>query len=221
MTITELTRMAKRIHDAEGWKLGAGSTRETRNAFWERVLGCAHWGHPTYNATPDPQWHCKDPDGPNPGSRPASDDVAVSLPSRNAWDCIPGVGADGYRFEPEHTPFFLPHEQFVFVPAKPDGAGFPEPQIPTRPPHVCPPPPPPPAYETLGGDNFFRTTVGLPLAADYAESGQKLNDGSAIWLGRTVYSLMAAHLKGGVVDSAAIVKKQRNDWRAALGLPPV
>ena len=220
MTITELTRMAKRIHDAEGWKLGSGSTRETRNAFWERVLGCAHWGHPVYNAQPDPQWHSKDPDGPS-GGRPATDDVAVSMPSRDAWDCIPGVGADGYRFEADRTPFLLSPDQFVFVPAKPNGAGFAEPEVPEVAGHVCPPPPPAPTYETLGGDNFLRTTIGAPLAADYAEAGQKLNDGAAVWLGRTVYSLMAAHLKGGAVDSAAIVKKQRNEWRGALGLPPL
>lgn len=131
MTITQLTDMAERIHDVEGWNLGASSTRETRNAFWERVMGCAHWGHPTYNATPDKQWHCKDPDGPQ-GGRPASDDVAVSMPSRNAWDCIPGAGADGYRFEADDAPFYLEAAQFVFVPAKPAGSG-------TTPPPVIPP----------------------------------------------------------------------------------
>ena len=129
MTITQLVAMAERIHDAEGWHLGAGSSRATRNAFWERVIGCAYWGHPTYNATPDPQWHCKDPDGPQ-GGRPAADDVAVSLPSRQSWDCIPGAGAEGYRFEADATPFLLPPEQFVFVPSKPAGSGAVPPVVP-------------------------------------------------------------------------------------------
>ena len=127
MTIQQLVEMAERIHDAEGWDLGASSSRATRNAFWERVLGCAHWGHPAYNAHPDLQWHCKDPDGP--GSRPASDDVAVSLPTRTSWDCIPGAGAEGYRFE-VGDPFILPADQFVYVPAKPAGSGAQPPVIP-------------------------------------------------------------------------------------------
>lgn len=130
MTINQLVDMAERIHDAEGWNLGASSSRATRNAFWERVIGCAYWGHPVYNATPDKQWHCKDPDGPQAGSRPPSDDVAVSMPSRNAWDCIPGAGGDGYRFEADSSPFFLPPEQFVFVPSKPAGSGTTPPVIP-------------------------------------------------------------------------------------------
>lgn len=205
MTITELTRMAKRIHDAEGWDLGARSTRETRNAFWERVVGCAHWGHPTYNPVPDKQWHCKDPDGPS-GGRPASDDVAVSLPSRNAWDCIPGAGADGYRFEADHAPFYLPTDQFVFVPAKPDGAGFPEPTIP-------PAAKPKPEYP---GDAFFRDSLGKILADDYAARPQLLDDGAVVWAARAIWDHVVHALS--LPDSIA---KHRKDWRAALGLPPL
>lgn len=128
MTISELSELQQRVHDAEGWQLGAGSTRETRNAFNERVIGIAHWGHPVYNLEPDPQWHCKDPDGPT-GGRPASDDVAVSMPSRLFWDLIVGAGADGYRFE-AHAEGPLPMEQFVYVPPKPAGSGVEPPVVP-------------------------------------------------------------------------------------------
>lgn len=212
MNITELVRMAKRIHDAEGWDLGARSSRETRNAYLERVVGCAHWGHPTYNPVPDKQWHCKDPDGP--GGRPASDDVVVSMPTRYAYDIIPGAGADGYRFEAHG--FDLGPEQFVFVPSKPNGAGFPEPEIPpAADDHKCPVLTVP-GYEQLGGDTFFRNEVGVPLAEDYAEAGQTLNDGSAVWCARTVYVLMKAAIEGKTVD----MRQRRNEWRAVLKLWP-
>jgi hypothetical protein len=215
MTITEFVRMAKRIHDAEGWNLGASSSRATRNAFFERAVGCAYWSHPVYNPNGgDKQWHCKDPDGP--GGRPQSDDVIVSMPSRMAWDCIPGAGADGYRFEADSHPFLL-EGQFIFVPSQPNGAGFPEPDIPPAAGHQCPPPP---GYEELGGDTFFRAHVGVPLVADMAHAGQTLNDGSAVWFARTIYTLVADHMRGRV-DVPVILRKFRNEWRAVLGLPPL
>lgn len=204
MTITELVRMAKRIHDAEGWHLGASSTRDRRNAFWERVVGCAYWGHPVYNSTPDPQWHCKDPDGP--GGRPQSDDVAVSMPSRNAWDCIPGAGADGYRFEADHEPFILPADQFVFVPAKPNAPSV------TPTPPVEPPKPPVPAYPGDGPGLL----MAAPLFADYAEKSEAPNPGMGVWLWRCAWDMAN---KGLTAEQA--VAKHRAEWRAALGLPPL
>jgi len=119
MTIHELVDIAKRVHDAEGVNIGSSSTREYRNRFWARVVGIAYHGHPVYNATPDKQWHLKD--GGN--GRPQSDDVAVSMPSRHFWDCIPNAGADGYRFEAsgDHGP--LPPEQNVYPPPVSDGGG--------------------------------------------------------------------------------------------------
>lgn len=136
MTITQLVDMAKRIHDAEGWNLGAASTRETRNIFWMRVIGCAYWGHKDYNQYPDRQWHMKDPDGD--GGRPHSDDVAVSMPARNFWDCIPGAGGDGYRFEATFEGV-LPLDQFVFIPMVPKGGGGDAPKpIPVPPVSVYP-----------------------------------------------------------------------------------
>lgn len=139
MTIDQLVAMAKRIHDTEGWDLGANSTRDQRNDFWARVVGCAYWGHSTYNPAPDTQWHLKDPDGD--GSRPQSDDVAVSMPSRNFWDCIPNAGADGYSFAA--TPHgVLPLDQFVYTPRKPIDVPTPQP-TPTPEPGPTPIPVPP------------------------------------------------------------------------------
>lgn len=128
MTPQELVVLAKRIHDQEGYNLGAGSSREFRNEFWERVIGCAHHGHPTYNPTPDPRWHLKN-GGPG---RPQSDDVATILPSRTAWDFIGGVGANGYSFRVGEE-FTLPPEQEVWKPKVPTGGGS------TKP--IDPPPP--------------------------------------------------------------------------------
>lgn len=201
MTSDQLLTMAARIHDLEGWELGARSSRETRNAFLERVIGCAYWGHPAYNLFPDPQWHCKDPDGP--GGRPASDDVAVSMPSRRYWDLIPGAGADGYRFQ-SHYEGALPAEQFVFVPSKPQGSGLPQPDV------------PPPAKPNYPGDAFIRAALGAVLAADYAARPQAMDDGSVVWAFRVIWD----HLREGL-DLSASIQKQRfgpHGWRKALGL---
>ena len=139
MTINALVQMAKRIHDVEGWDLGSASTRETRNAFWAKVIGCAYWGHAVYNPVPDPQWHLKKADA----TRPQTDDVATSMPSRNHWDCIPGAGADGYSFAATpHGP--LPAEQIVYAPPKPDGSQ-PQPE-PVPPPVTLYPYPDEPTY---------------------------------------------------------------------------
>lgn len=140
MTITQLVDMAEVIHDREGYDLGASSSRDYRNAFWARVIGCAYWGHPVYNLTPDRQWHLKQADA----GRPQTDDVATSMPSRDHWDCIPGAGANGYSFSATfHGP--LPASQIVYAPPKPDQSGVSDPEPPTGPlppPHVCPPVPP-------------------------------------------------------------------------------
>jgi hypothetical protein len=129
MTIIDLVTMAQRIHDLEGVNLGAASTRDYRNAFWARVVGCAYHGHPAYNPVPDPQWHLKS--GGN--GRPQSDDVAVSLPSRAYWDCIVGAGADGYRFQATGHTEPLPLDQLVYAPPVPAGSGGIEPPPPTGP----------------------------------------------------------------------------------------
>ena len=134
MTIAGLVGMAESIHDAEHWDLGVGSSRDTRNAFWARVVGCAHFGHPRYNLIPDPQWHLKSAGG----GRPQSDDVVVSMPSRAYWDCIAGVGAVGYRFLATSHPEPLPAEQEVFPPPVPEGASPGAPPVPPQPPPAPP-----------------------------------------------------------------------------------
>lgn len=198
MTITQLVEMAERIHDAEGHNLGANSTRETRNAFWMRVVGCAHWGHPVYNPTPDPRWHVKD----GGGGRPMSDDVAVLMPSREAWDCIPGAGANGYRFEADHIGV-LPAVQNVYPPTRPSGGSG---SIPTK------PQPPAPVLPPYPGDDVF-DQIGVALFADYALAGQPPNPGMGRWIGRVVYDYLAG------MSMSDSIKKHRPEWKAALGLP--
>lgn len=117
MIIQELVALAQRIHDTERMNFGSSSTRDERNANWERIVGIARHGHPTYNPTPDPQWYIKRASL----SRPPSDDVAVRMPDRHFWDCIPSSGADGYRFEAsgDHGP--LPDDQIAYAPRVPAG----------------------------------------------------------------------------------------------------
>ena len=81
-----------------------------------------------------------------------------------------------------------------------------------------PPPPPPPPKPALSypGDGFFNDKVGAPLQADYASANQMLNAGSAMWIARVVWDIAQGNL-----SPEASIKKHRNEWRAALGLPPV
>ena len=192
MTIDQLVQMARRIHDTERWHLGASSTRDTRNAFWARVIGCAHHGHAIYNPTPDAQWHLKKADA----MRPQTDDVATSMPSRDHWDCIPGAGADGYYFAAAaHGP--LPAGQIVYPPPVPDG--------------VKPAPAPPSV--TYPGDATF-DALGVALWSDYALAQQAPNPLMARWFGRVIFD----HVHGGLSMDASIAK-HRQTWRSVLNLP--
>lgn len=119
LTITDVERMVRAVHDAEHVNLGAASTRDQRNAFWARAIGIVHWGHPVYNPTPDNSWCIKDAGN----GRPQSDDVVVKCATREYWDCIPGSGADGYRFSCGQQPGTLGSEQNVYAPPKPAGGG--------------------------------------------------------------------------------------------------
>jgi len=90
---------------------------------------------------------------------------------------------------------------------------------PDPPPHTCPVFP---SYASLGDDAFFRTHVGVPLAADTATAGQVMNDGSTVWSSRTVHSLIDSFFRlGNYSEAPQIIKKHRNEWRAILGLPPL
>ena len=89
---------------------------------------------------------------------------------------------------------------------------------------AAPAPLPPfiPSYGQLGDDAFFREKIGKPLEDDMMAAGQSLNDGSAVWFSRTTYEILTEALKAGrMIDVTPIVKKYRNQWRAALHLPPV
>lgn len=194
MTIEQLVAMAERMHDAEGWNLGTASTRETRNNFWARVIGCAYHGHPKYNPTPDKQWHLKRADL----GRPQTDDVATSLPTRAYWDCINGVGRDHYTFAVNSHAEPLAPEQIVYAPPVPSGSS----------------PSPSPTLPPYPGDAVF-DAIGVALFADYALALQAPNPGMARWIGRCVYDYLA----GMPMDQA--IHKHRNGWRAVLGLPPL
>lgn len=79
-----------------------------------------------------------------------------------------------------------------------------------------PSPPQPPSSVPYPGDAFFTEKVGVPLHADYSQAGQLMNAGSATWFARTIWDIA----KEGLTPDAS-VQKHRNEWRAALGLPPV
>lgn len=114
VSIDQVVAIAKRVHDSEKWDLGAGSSREYRNRFWERVVGIVHFGHDVYNLTADARWHVKDAGG----GRAMSDDVIVLMPSREYWDCIPNVGGAVYSFQAS-AGGPLPLDQNVYAPRRP------------------------------------------------------------------------------------------------------
>ncbi len=195
MRIDQLVEMAERMHDDEGWDLGSASTRETRNQFWARVIGCAHHGHPRYNPNPDKQWHLKKADA----SRPQTDDVATSMPSRSYWDCINGVGQDGYEFAVNAHSEPLSPSQIVYAPPVPAGSA-PGPQ---------PVQPYPDEVAWWGG--YYEPEV----AKLYQQAGKPFPDSSAAfrWFTRVAYDI-----RNGMTKEAAAAKHLA-DLRAALGLP--
>jgi hypothetical protein len=212
MTIHDLVRLAEAVHNREGYDLGSGSTREYRNAFWARVIGCAHHGHPIYNPAPDPRWHLKKA-GP---SSPQSDDVAAMLPSREAWDCIPGAGADGYYFEADYLGV-LPAVQVIYVPPIPSGSA-------PVPPTPEPPSPTYPSYEELGGDEGGKRVTRL-MEADYQRAEKAGLDGdSGAWQWRTAYDFLTrvcATVEESIAKHQPEWRQSLNDERAANGKPPI
>jgi hypothetical protein len=210
MDIHGVIGIMKRVHDKEGWNLGSASTREQRNYFLERVCGIVHWGHAEYNPAPDPQWHCKDADGPA-GGRPPSDDVVVSMPSRTMYDCIPGCGADGYRFSPSHGEL-LDTAQYVFVPVMPKATDGPN--VPHVPAGRTPASTPTRSFPAYPGDGPFNALAKLILA-DYARKGEAPNEGVGQWFGRTVYDWAV----GNEASLDASIRKHRAEWCAILGIP--
>lgn len=93
--IGEAFAIIARIHDELRFDLGSRSTRDDRINFWSAAVAAVHYGHPRFNPQgPDAGWCIKDAGG----GRPVSDDVIVDCRSRDFWDLIGGVGANGYTW---------------------------------------------------------------------------------------------------------------------------
>lgn len=205
------------------------STRDSRVLFLQQVV--QRYCHP--------HWAMKRAD---PG-RLISDEAVVWIKPgaeyRKFGDFIISGGAANWRLG-SHLDGALPGDQLLVSPLMPlpraantaghlreplpPGASYTVPGCKPQAPEPIPVPQPParlvPAYEALGGDAFFRAQIGVPLQADMIEGGQGgLNDGSSVWFSRATYDILAAYMRGGAVDSAAIVKAHRNVWRGILGLP--
>ena len=82
--------------------------------------------------------------------------------------------------------------------------------VPTTPSHVVPYP----------GDAFW-DGVGVTLEGDYHLAHEALNARSGRWFGRTIWDATAGDQTGQVLPLEQSVTKHRQEWRAALGLPPI
>lgn len=112
--IGEAFALMVRVHDELRFDLGSRSTRDSRVAFWSAAVAVVHYGHPRFNpAGPDAGWCIKDAGG----GRPLSDDVIVRCGSRDFWDLIGGVGADGYVWRIAYDGI-LPRNQNVYPPPR-------------------------------------------------------------------------------------------------------
>jgi hypothetical protein len=111
--IDEAVQIIRKIYDDLGYRLGNGTTREQRNVYIERAVAALHYGHIRFNPLGrDPNWCIKN-GGPG---RPQSDDVIARCDTRDAWDLVSGIGADGYSWAP-HFLGRLPGDQAVYPPS--------------------------------------------------------------------------------------------------------
>jgi hypothetical protein len=114
ISFEEALGILKTVYGESRYDLGSRSTREQRNVYLERATAVLHYGHPRYNPTGrDPNWCIKN-GGPG---RPQADDVIVRCDTRDAWDLIAGIGADGWAWAP-HYIGRLPGEQRVYPPSE-------------------------------------------------------------------------------------------------------
>lgn len=115
LTADDAIRVIRTVYDQEGFDITGRSTREQRNAFLMRAAGIVHFGHPAYNATPDPRWCVKDAGQ----GRPMADDVLVRCDTREAWDFVAGIGGSSPIWA---TTFIgtLPSMQNVYPPLRPE-----------------------------------------------------------------------------------------------------
>ena len=111
--INEAVQIIRTIYDQLGYRIGSGSTRDQRNAYIERAVAVLHYGHVRFNPLGrDPNWCIKN-GGPG---RPQADDVIVRCDTRDAWDLVGGIGADGYHWGTDYIGR-LPSEQLVYPPS--------------------------------------------------------------------------------------------------------
>lgn len=99
ISMEEAVQILQRIFAENRYNLGSSSTREERNLYLERGVAAIHYGHIRYNPTGrDPLWCIKDAGG----GRPQADDVIARCDTRDAWDLIGGIGADGWVWAPHY-----------------------------------------------------------------------------------------------------------------------
>lgn len=206
MSVPNLAYVPKQLHQTGLYDL---TTEHGQGAFTDACVS-------TLNGL-DPKWgHLIKKPGQTSVHDHGEDSALYKLADGKAQavDFIGGAGGSnpqpGWIVDPEarytHADWFDPQDHGIAEVAPP-----------------APQPSPVPSYEALGGDQFYRATVGVPLQADYMSAGQQLNDGSAVWFSRTIYDQLAAFIgsNGQPVDVNAIVKRHRNEWRQILGLPPI
>jgi hypothetical protein len=111
--IDEAATLIRFIYEDNRYNIGSGSNRDVRNLYLERAVAALHFGHSRYNPRgPDSNWCIK-----NGGSgRPQSDDVIVRCDTRDAWDLVAGMGADGYSWHKDYIGR-LPSDQIVYAPS--------------------------------------------------------------------------------------------------------
>jgi hypothetical protein len=109
----EAVAIIRFVYQDNRYNVGSASTRDQRNAYLERAVAGLHYGHSRYNPQgPDAKWCIKSAGA----GRPQSDDVIARCDTREAWDLIAGIGADGYSWSP-HYIGVLPAEQAVYAPS--------------------------------------------------------------------------------------------------------
>ena len=112
--INELVAIVEEHQRVTGADIGPNSTRESRTDWWYEAMAAVVYGHPQFNPQGgDPKWCVKT----NP-SGTLNDDVAVICSTREAWDCVVGIGGSSPAFHPDPIGT-LPGDQPVFPPPRP------------------------------------------------------------------------------------------------------
>jgi hypothetical protein len=115
LTADQAIGIIRTVYDQEGFDITGRSTREQLNAFLMRAVGIVHFGHPAYNASPDPRW-CVKNGGPG---RPMADDVLARCDTREAWDLVGGIGGPNPIWAPTYIGT-LPSIQNIYAPTPPE-----------------------------------------------------------------------------------------------------